>query len=270
MAQGRSFHIGLNVIDPNHYGTDGKLAGCHNDAKFMQALAQSLGYDPFPLVLDDEGTSDRVKAEINAASAALQAGDVFLLTYAGHGGQVPDKNGDEASDVLGGSAGDNTDETWCLFDRQLIDDELYALLAGFVPGVRIIVISDSCHSGTVTRNLDLGGRSLPRATLDRTYREHTQQYDSVQQGYPARDRVNVGASVILISGCMDNQTSADGAGHGLFTEKLKGQWADGAFKGPLRKLRSLVVQQMPPNQTPNYYVVGEPNRAFERTQAFVI
>jgi hypothetical protein len=41
-----------------------------------------------------------------------------------------------------------------LYDRQLIDNELYALWARFRPGVRICVISDSCHSGTVTRDLE--------------------------------------------------------------------------------------------------------------------
>ena len=270
MAKGRSFHIGLNRIDPGHYGTDGKLAGCHADARDMEALAASLGYDPRPKVLDEEGTVDRVKAEINAASAELDAGDIFFMTYSGHGGQVPDKNGDEASDQFGGAAGDDKDETWCLFDRQLTDDELHALLAGFAAGVRIIVLSDSCHSGTVTRNLDLGGRTLPREVLDNVYREHTEEYDTVQRGYPARDRVSVAASVILISGCMDNQTSADGAGNGLFTEKLKGQWDNGNYRGSLRKLRSRVVQQMPPEQTPNYYVVGQRNRTFERAQAFAI
>lgn len=270
MARGRSLHIGLNRIDPSHYGTDGALAGCLNDARDMEAMASALGYDPRPSLLDEEATVTAVKAAINAASADLEAGDVFLMTYAGHGGQVPDTNGDEASDALGGSAGDRKDETWCLFDRMLTDDELYALLGGLRQGVRVIVLSDSCHSGTVTRALALGGRFLGRETLDRLYKERAQEYDEVQASYPARDRVMIGASVILISGCMDNQTSADGAGNGLFTEKLKAEWADGSFRGSLKRLRTRIVQNMPPGQTPNYYMVGQPNRVFEKAQAFAI
>ena len=54
-------------------------------------------------------------------------------------------------DVTGEEA-DKRDETWCLFDSQLIDDELYFELAKFASGVRILVLSDSCHSGTVTRD----------------------------------------------------------------------------------------------------------------------
>ena len=52
---------------------------------------------------------------------------------------MPDASADEP---------DRTDETWVLFDRQLVDDELYEMWPQFVPGVRILVLSDSCHSGT--------------------------------------------------------------------------------------------------------------------------
>ncbi len=270
MARGRSLHIGLNRIDPSHYGTDGALAGCHNDAHDMEAIAGGLGYDPRAVLLDEQATVKATKAAINLASADLAPGDVFLMTYAGHGGQVPDTNGDEVADTLGGRAGDGKDETWCLFDRQLIDDELYTMLGGFREGVRVIVISDSCHSGTVTRDLDLGGRFLGRDTLDRVYKKHAQEYDDVQDAYPARDRVMIGASVILISGCMDNQTSGDGEANGLFTEHLKAEWKDGTFRGSLKRLRTTIVRTMPANQTPNYYVIGQPDRAFEKAQAFAI
>ena len=53
-------------------------------------------------------------------------------------------------DVIGEEA-DKLDETWCLYDGQLIDDELYFELSKFAAGVRILVLSDSCHSGTVVR-----------------------------------------------------------------------------------------------------------------------
>jgi hypothetical protein len=270
MARGRSLHIGLNRVDPGHYGTDGALAGCLNDARDMEALAESRGYDPRVSLLDDKATVSAVKAAINEASAALEAGDIFLVTYAGHGGQVPDSNGDEGSDALGGGAGDAKDETWCLFDRMLIDDELYALLGGFRAGVRVVVISDSCHSGTVTRDIGTVGRFLGRDNLARLYKKRSAEYDEVQRGYPARDRVTIAASVILVSGCMDNQTSADGDGNGRFTQELKAQWGDGAFRGSLKLLRTRIVQSMPPDQTPNYFMVGQPNRAFEKAQAFAI
>ena len=68
----------------------------------------------------------------------------MLLSYSGHGGQVPDQNGDDPNDGL--------DETWCLFDGQVLDDELYGALSAFAPGVRVVV-SDSCHSGTMLKQV---------------------------------------------------------------------------------------------------------------------
>ena len=72
----------------------------------------------------------------------LVSGDILLLTYSGHGGQIPDVTGEET---------DKLDETWCLYDGQLIDDEMYLELSRFAAGVRVLVFSDSCHSGTVVR-----------------------------------------------------------------------------------------------------------------------
>ena len=74
------------------------------------------------------------------------------MTYSGHGGQVPDGDDEEA---------DSSDETWVAFDRQIVDDELYELWGKFKPGVRIVVLSDSCHSGSVNRG-DHRRRSGPR------------------------------------------------------------------------------------------------------------
>jgi hypothetical protein len=132
------------------------------------------------------------------------------------------------------------------------------------------VLSDSCHSGTVTRAVDLGGRFLGRETVKRVYEQNKDVYDGIQRDYPASGRVTVGASIILISGCLDNQTSADGNGNGRFTEQLKAVWDDGAFQGSLGQLRERIAARMPPEQTPNYFVAGAPNPDFERAQAFAI
>ena len=65
-----------------------------------------------------------------------------MLSYSGHGGQLPDLNDDEP---------DQEDETWCLYDGQVVDDELNELYSQFRQGVRILVFSDSCHSGSVAK-----------------------------------------------------------------------------------------------------------------------
>ena len=92
----------------------------------MAALADAVGYHATTL-LTMEATREAVIGAIKGAAASMQAGDIFLMTYSGHGGQVPDFSGDEALE----RQGDYEDETLCLYDGQLIDDELYALWAAF-------------------------------------------------------------------------------------------------------------------------------------------
>jgi hypothetical protein len=272
-ASGRSLHIGLNRVDPEHYGGwDGALAGCEYDANDMESIAKSKGYAT-TVLLTEAATSDTVVEEIGKAAEALSPGDIFYLTYSGHGGQVPDLNGDDDWDRF--------DETWVLFDRQLVDDELYALWGTFASGVRIIVLSDSCHSGSVTRasfyeaspaNETAGSRfkNIPREIQKKTYEEHQEQYDAIQMENPQGDNVGVGASVLLISGCMDNQLSRDGDRNGLFTQTLKDVWNDGTFSGSYQSFRNEIVDRMPSDQTPNFFRVGQVAPLFEQQTPFTI
>jgi hypothetical protein len=272
-ASGRSLHIGLNRVDPEHYGGwDGALAGCEFDANDMESIAKSKGFST-SVLLTEAAHSDVVVQEIGAAAEALSPGDIFFLTYSGHGGQVPDLNGDDDWDRF--------DETWVLYDRQLVDDELYALWGTFAAGVRIIVLSDSCHSGSVIRGLfyeaspaneTAGSRfkNLPREIQKKTYEEHQEQYDAIQTDNPQGDHVGVGASVLLISGCMDNQLSRDGDRNGLFTQTLKEVWDDGSFSGAYPSFRNQIVDRMPSDQTPNFFRVGQVAPLFEQQTPFTI
>lgn len=250
VAKGLSLHIGLNRVDNAAYGfTVPDLAGCINDANDMLALARDRGFRTEQL-LDNQATSARIVSLIEQAAQELLPGDLFWISYSGHGSQVPDPN-----------ESDQKSETWVLWDRQLIDDELYALWGKFQPGVRILVISDSCHSGTVTRQFNLlnslaatsfrmlrdgatrGGADGSRQRVDsiiadaaplfRLSPSRARNVDIVDRPRlldetdAAEDVTNRAplyreelarsanasapvARVLLISGCQDNQTSSDG------------------------------------------------------------
>lgn len=282
-SKGLSLHIGLNSVDPAGYGGwPGTLNACENDARDMERIASARGFKT-KVLLTTEATSAAVGAFFKSAAKQLVKGDELFLTYSGHGGQVPDRNGDESSDGL--------DETWCLYDRQLIDDELYAYFGMFEKGVRILMLSDSCHSGTVSKDVMAvlaGGpkipireagaidyslfrvKAIPPEQLDRAYRAQEKVYDKIQKKIPAAAQASVGASVVLISGCQDNQTSLDGTKNGLFTEKLLNVWNDGKYKGNLKSFHKAIVAQMPFTQTPNYFVVGAKNAKFEAAAPFTI
>ena len=270
MPQALSLHIGLNEFDPAHYGEPGTLAGCENDARDMAALARKEGIKPIvsPL-LTAKATAANVVNAIKKAAAELEDGDTLFVTYAGHGAQVPDTNGDEP---------DRMDETWCLYDRMLIDDELAALWASFRAGVRIVMLSDSCHSGSVSRAKRSGAverlaagkrhRLIPPPRALRIYRNNKGIYDAIQLGTKTRSQAKIQASVLLISGCQDNQLSGDGDVNGLFTETLKSVWNDGAFMGTYRQLRDSVAALMPRYQQPRYSLEGAANATLEQERPF--
>jgi hypothetical protein len=276
----QSLHIGLNAVSPAHYGGwSGDLAACEADATDMQAIAKAKGMKP-TVLLTANATRAAVLAAMRAAAKALKSGDLFLLTYSGHGGQVADVTGEEI---------DRKDETWCLFDGQLIDDELYLELSRFAAGVRILVLSDSCHSGTVTRavvpahaatNGNGRPRMMPPAIALRTYRDHQAFYDGLQREVATQAKASVidpdtalaqvaidssrltavvstfGPAVILISGCQDNQTAMDGDFNGAFTGRLLQVWNNGGFTGNYTQFRNVIVAGLPATQSPNLFVLG--------------
>jgi hypothetical protein len=278
MAKGISLHIGLNAVDPDHYsGWAGTLNACEADAQDLHAVAKYCKFSVQTL-LTAGATRDKLTTEILNAASELKSGDIFLLTYSGHGGQVPDLAGDEPDDL---------DETWCLFDGELLDDELNLLLAKFAAGVRILVLSDSCHSGTVTRmayyrgtllglGLSSAGRIaayryMPPEIALRTYRENRPFYIKLQRNIRSRRASQkVQASVLLISGCQDNQYSADGTFNGLFTSQLLRVWNHGKFKGNYKEFHKAIVQRMPPDQTPNYFWSGVYDKVFEAQKPFTV
>jgi len=277
-AKGLSLHIGLNGVSGAAYGGwDGPLAACEFDANDMAAIAKQQGMKS-TVLLTKKATRGATLAAIRDAAKTLAAGDFFFVSYSGHGGQVPDVNGDEA---------DKKDETWCLYDGQLIDDELYAELGRFKAGVRILVLSDSCHSGTVTREAMLPPvtipsqrpKNMPDAVAMRTYRDHQSFYDKLQKdvardaGKPVVDPDNAlaqvavsgrlsaiadkfAASLILVSGCQDNQTSMDGEHNGAFTEQLLKVWNQGGFQGNYGNFHARIKARMPATQSPNLFTLG--------------
>jgi hypothetical protein len=278
MAKGISLNIGLNSVDPAHYsGWEGKLIACEADAEDMAAIAESKGFST-ELLLTSQATRERVDERLRAATKALASGDILLLTYSGHGGQLPDLSGDEA---------DQEDETWCLYDGELVDDELYEKIAEAPKGARVLVISDSCHSGTVIKEAfhrsntqeapavqvaaEQGYRFMPRQIAQRAYRKNKELYDPILGDTKLNDaRSRVVASALLISGCQDNQYSMDGTFNGLFTGNLLRTWNNGAFEHNYRRFHNSIVRLMPPYQTPNYYFIGAAGPEFEAQIPFTI
>lgn len=277
--RGRSLHIGVNHVDPEHYsGWDGRLVACEADAHAMAAIARHNGYVP-ELLLTADATRAAVLSGLEQAAAEACAGDSFMLTYAGHGGQIKDWSGDEP---------DEMDETWCLFDSQLIDDEIYVCLGRFAAGVRIILVSDSCHSGSVYRGNRAASRTvaeaipriraMPSTIAERTYECNQDQYQKTEKvlfehGWKSvhnETQFPVAAAVVHLSGCMDHQFSHDGETNGHFTEKLLEVWSDGAFQGTHAELHREILKRIRLDQSPQIVRFGGVDPAFDNQRAFAV
>ncbi len=279
-AKGLSLNIGLNEVDPNHYGGwSGPLNACEADAEDMTDLAASQGFET-TTILTAAATRSAVINGIENAASACEKGDIFFLSYSGHGGQVPDFGDDDEED--------NQDETWCLFDGQLIDDELFELWAQFAPGVRVLVLSDSCHSGSVIKvardgtqsiqnvsdPLPVGTEAIPYRVMPpdkarQTVRQNREFYRDIAGKLPDQPSP-IQATVRLISGCQDNQLSLDGTFNGLFTGTLLKVWNDGAFRRNYARFHASILSRMPSDQSPNHMVIGAPNPDYDEQKPFTI
>lgn len=133
--------IGIN----NYPGTQMDLQGCVNDAADWNSALTSRGFKVTTLI-DEAATKQAMLDAMGALISKAVKGDSLVITFSGHGTYMPDTDGDEA---------DGFDEALCTYDIStngpLNDDEIKALFATRKAGVSLVLIADSCHSGTVTR-----------------------------------------------------------------------------------------------------------------------
>mmetsp|Transcript_16560 Transcript_16560/g.38255 ORF Transcript_16560/g.38255 Transcript_16560/m.38255 type:complete len:1088 (-) Transcript_16560:115-3378(-) len=191
--------IGINYLclEPGK----GRLSGCINDSDTMIGVLKDVfGFQENQIHRLRDDAPDMMPTKANMLQAfqwltqGAEAGDELFLHYSGHGGQKEDTTHEEA---------DGKDETLipCDFQTagQITDDQLYSILVQALPrGVRMWVILDCCHSGTA---LDLRYK-VTLASDGRTCQFSKSKDRAHQAAVPP-------AEVIMISGCKDNQTSAD-------------------------------------------------------------
>ena len=92
--KGLSLHVGLNAVDPSHYGGwSGPLMACEADCDDMEALARERGFTALSMKTG-AATRKAVMSAIRDTAKQLTKGDIFFITYSGHGGQVPDVTGE--------------------------------------------------------------------------------------------------------------------------------------------------------------------------------
>lgn len=130
------------------------LPGIDKDIYMMRDAAEYLGFAARNIrtLQDENATLAAFRSELQRLGRATYVdGDRVLIYFSGHGAQVPDDGGDET---------DGRDEILVLHDTRpadgglrtfLRDDEFGALL-GAIKAANVLVLVDSCHSGTTTKS----------------------------------------------------------------------------------------------------------------------
>jgi metacaspase-1 len=209
----------LSFAINNYPGTQNDLNGCLNDQKNMIKTLSDFAVRSFK---DSEVTKDKFINELDSVISQAKEGDTVVVHYSGHGTYVADVSGDEP---------DGYDEAVYLYDGALIDDKLGEALDKTPDGVKVIILLDSCFSGTATRVIDENKMSKFVCTERRKLHiRHKKFLKSTSLKW------------VLISGCSEHQTSADayinGGYEGAFTHfLLKALDRDYTYKQWFDKLR---------------------------------
>lgn len=204
-----------------------RLRGCVNDVENVsKRLKNEYHFDDVRVFTDKDRqtTASGLLQEMNnlAARSWHEQLDRAWIHFSGHGCSVRDISGDER---------DGLDECIVPADFQRVgvvpDDYIRNILRNFNPKTRVVCVFDCCHSGTIG---DLKYRYL---NANRRYVEHGQT--------PCR------APILLISGCRDNQTSAD-----AFNVNNAHQ-----FSGAMTSCLLQCLENKDPNATKVHLLLGE-------------
>lgn len=232
----RAILCGLNYI-----GSDLQLNGCINDATNMkQILIDHYGYKPNNIMLMTDYTAIKPTKQnimkylqklINDAGKYCQ----LVFHYSGHGSYLKDQNNDEI---------DHKDECLVPLDYKkngmIRDDDIKKIVQNLHPTAQLTMIIDACHSGTmidlkyqldclsVTQNSrqmntkkcndNNDNKTIQNNDNDDNndnsndndeyiFKDWTYDYKLSEDSHYNFDTKC--GKIISISGCRDNQTSAD-------------------------------------------------------------
>jgi hypothetical protein len=204
------------------------LQGCVNDITAIGGVLTDLyGFQESnlkSLTSPAETTRQNIFDELEALIERTEDGDVTLVYYSGHGSQAPDTSNDEEGDKL--------DETIVPSDTgrgdlpvvDIVDDELHSYIAALALRTPYVYfVFDSCHSGSVTRELAMAVEMMraeaepefvPRAIppAKSPVEGERRFYPSVDH-YRGEGRSETGfipkGDYLMIGGCLDHQTSKE-------------------------------------------------------------
>jgi hypothetical protein len=210
------------LIGINYVGTVNELNGCINDINNIgEFLKSSRNYTLFITMTDNtqiKPTKANILAAFNILIQTVKPGDEVWVHYSGHGALMRDTNRDEESGF---------DSCICPIDFKksgfITDDIIRSNLALRIPkGVTLYIVLDACHSGT---GCDLRYKYDDSSYLINKNKVMPNNYVQsdwalVQTSYELKNYSKTQGNIYCISGCQDEQTSADAYINGAYAGAL--------------------------------------------------
>lgn len=258
------------LVGINYLGQKSELGGCINDVRGQMAVLKAkYGYTDGDIMLltEDQNDEEKMPTKANIQKGfkwmldGMKAGDQIFFHYSGHGSQCPDRTGTEP---------DGKNECICPLDCQagpwpehvILDNEIYNVFVESIPdNVKCTCIFDCCHSATVAdlqvtkdfsfddQGEDQSSRWLdpPDDLAEELQSLSTRGVDEEGILEP-KGTMSAAKKVWTISGCQDNQTSADatinGKRQGALTWAVLASLEDTSYKVRYEELLTLTKKKL--------------------------
>ncbi|MBX3148940.1 caspase family protein [Candidatus Obscuribacterales bacterium] len=214
----------------------GDLSGCVNDANSIEEMliGKNFPKDHITKLLNEHATRQEILKAFDELVEKVEKNpnSIVVFSYAGHGGQTRDLDGDEE---------DGMDETLIPADvamndkgdksiPDITDDEIEQRFRRMAKATKnITFILDSCHSGTGTREITKTAKNARvRQLVENKLRPHHDMTPSPENKRGNRsDSINAmlaqSTDYVTISGCRSDQQSGETLtepSHGVMTSSL--------------------------------------------------
>ena len=211
LATDRALLVGVGrYADPG-----ANLPGIDLDIEMMRKVAGLAGFEDGNIrtIQDRSATLAGIERAIEDwLINGVSGSDRVLIYFSGHGGQIPDRDGDET---------DGADEVLVPHDVKpsggslanvLVDDRFNEII-GRIPAGEIIVFVDSCHSGTATKAGASDGSLVPKLYV-------YPGMPRTQKGNITVERNEGASTYAAVTACRDDQTALASPTGSLFTRGI--------------------------------------------------
>jgi hypothetical protein len=150
------------VIGADRYATHKSLRGAVADARDLEQALQKGGVGDLTVLIEEKASRRETQAAFERLVANSRSGDFIIISFAGHGSQMPER--------VKGSDPDGVDEVFVLpaFDNRgpdtaerILDKEINVWLRRIEQnGAHTLFLADTCHGGGLTRSVDLRAGEL--------------------------------------------------------------------------------------------------------------